>query len=227
MHADESDESSSEDTSMSEGHNETTWVEWFCSLKGNEFFVQVDEDYIQDDFNLVGLSQLVPYYEPALSILLDEDDQDNMPDSDQEVLETACQMLYGLIHARFILTSRGIQALYEKYSEGVYGNCWNEACRSEDKFVLPIGRDVVGEGGTDIFCPHCGERYVPRSAKLAQLDGAYFGSSAAHILVLQYISTINPGTTAPFIPSLYGFRISPNVRDEMKKRKAAIKSQVG
>ena len=37
-----------------------SWVSWFCSLKGNEFFCEVEEDFISDDFNLSGLSSQVP-----------------------------------------------------------------------------------------------------------------------------------------------------------------------
>lgn len=211
---------------MSDDGQESTWIEWFCRLKGNEFFVEIDEDYIQDDFNLTGLSQIVPYYDEALSIILDEDDQDQVEDEDQAMLETACQMLYGLVHARFLQTTRGIQALYDKYASGIYGLCWNETCQAAKRYVLPLGTDVVGQSGTNVFCPSCGEWYLPRNAKLSQLDGAYFGSSAAHMLVMQHQNLVNTGTTEPYLPLLYGFRIFPHVKEIIRDRKAQKKLAV-
>eukprot|EP00953_Heterococcus_sp_UTEX-ZZ885_P040074 20509-Heterococcus_DN1.PRE.1 len=105
------DEDSSSEASASD--EDSTWISWFVSLRGNEYFCEVDEEYIQDDFNLTGLSALVPYYDYALDMILDVEvppDQ-SLTEEQQEVVESAAEMLYGLIHARFVLTTRGMQCV--------------------------------------------------------------------------------------------------------------------
>jgi len=36
-----------------------SWIQWFCSLEGHEFMVELDEDFIRDPFNLHGLQDAI------------------------------------------------------------------------------------------------------------------------------------------------------------------------
>nr|XP_029146017.1 casein kinase II subunit beta-1 isoform X3 [Arachis hypogaea] len=105
-------DSEESDVSGSDG-DDTSWISWFCNLRGNEFFCEVDDDYIQDDFNLCGLSSQVPYYDYALDLILDVESShgDMFTEEQNELIESAAEMLYGLIHARYVLTSKGMAAM--------------------------------------------------------------------------------------------------------------------
>lgn len=73
---------------------EVSWISWFCGLKGNEFFCEVDEDYIQDKFNLTGLNELVPHYRQALDMILDLEPGKN------SLLDNS---LYSMTHLGYII----------------------------------------------------------------------------------------------------------------------------
>ena len=45
-----------------------SWISSFCSLLGHEYFAEVSEDFIEDDFNLTGLQTQVAMYKEALEV---------------------------------------------------------------------------------------------------------------------------------------------------------------
>ncbi len=103
-----------------------SWPAWFCSIKGNEFFCEVDEDYISDGFNLSGLASQVPLYDYALDVLTDGSHalkHEVLSAGEEAQVEQSAQVLYGLIHARYIITARGMSRMLEKFKACDFGRC--------------------------------------------------------------------------------------------------------
>eukprot|EP00850_Spirogloea_muscicola_P013804 SM000095S25018 [mRNA] locus=s95:503233:505259:- [translate_table: standard] len=183
----EDSETDSEESDVSGSDEEdTSWIAWFCSLKGNEFFCEVDDEYIQDDFNLSGLSSQVPYYDYALDLILDvESPNDDMLTEEQhEMVESAAEMLYGLIHVRYILTTRGLQAM----------------------------SDIPRTSTVKIYCPKCEDIYYPRSKYQGNIDGAYFGTTFPHLFLMTYPYIKPPKPTQSYIPRIFGFKLHRSAR---------------
>ena len=85
----------------------------FCGLKGHEMFCHVERAYIEDGFNLYGLRACVSNYSDCLDLILDRIGQEDSGDSD--LTQSACT-LYSLIHARYIVTTHGLDSMYNKVS---------------------------------------------------------------------------------------------------------------
>eukprot|EP01066_Platyproteum_vivax_P014817 Platyproteum_vivax@DN6621_c0_g1_i4.p2 len=119
-----SESTSEEESSVleSSAEPEERWVDWFCKIAGNEVFVDIDEDYLEDDFNLTGLDKHIEDYGDALSTILDvkSDDEDEEVDP-RSFHDNSAMQLYGLIHARYILTVKGMQQMMKKHAAHIYG----------------------------------------------------------------------------------------------------------
>ncbi|XP_009621562.1 putative casein kinase II subunit beta-4 isoform X2 [Nicotiana tomentosiformis] len=202
--SDEESETDSEesDVSGSDG-DDTSWISWFCNLRGNEFFCEVDDDYIQDDFNLCGLSSQVPYYDYALDLILDVE---SSHEEQNELVESAAEMLYGLIHVRYILTTKGMAAMLEKYKNYDFGRCPRVYCSGQP--CLPVGQSDIPRSSTvKIYCPKCEDIYYPRSKYQGNIDGAYFGTTFPHLFLMTYGHLKPQKPTQNYTPRVFGFKI--------------------
>ncbi|KAJ8565772.1 hypothetical protein K7X08_008348 [Anisodus acutangulus] len=205
---DESETDSEEsDVSGSDGED-TSWISWFCNLRGNEFFCEVDDEYIQDDFNLCGLSSQVPYYDYALDLILDVESShgDMFTEELNELVESAAEMLYGLIHVRYILTSKGMAAMLEKYKNYDFGRCPRVYCCGQP--CLPVGQSDIPRSSTvKIYCPKCEDIYYPRSKYQGNIDGAYFGTTFPHLFLMTYGHLKPQKPTQNYVPRVFGFKL--------------------
>ncbi|KAJ3035475.1 casein kinase 2 regulatory subunit [Rhizophlyctis rosea] len=200
------------------------WIEWFLSLKGNEFFCEVDEDYIMDRFNLTGLNTEVPNYSLAFDLITDalEDDLDNETRTE---VESAARHLYGLIHARFIITARGLAKMQEKYRHADFGRCPRVLC--ENQPVMPVGLlDTPKQKAVKLFCPRCEDVYTPPSRRHNGIDGAYFGTTFPHLFFQSYSNLVPQKGATRYVPKIFGFRIHQTAR-EMRKQDELRKEQQG
>ncbi|OIV94643.1 hypothetical protein TanjilG_25867 [Lupinus angustifolius] len=207
--SDEESETDSEgsDISGSDG-DDTSWITWFCNLRGNEFFCEVDDDYIQDDFNLCGLSSQVPYYDYALDLILDVESShgDMFTEEQNELIESAAEMLYGLIHARFILTSKGMAAMLDKYKNYDFGRCPRVYCSGQT--CLPVGQSDIARSSTvKIYCPRCEDIYYPRSKYQGNIDGAYFGTTFPHLFLMTYGQLRPQKPSQNYVQRVFGFKL--------------------
>ncbi|ORZ20572.1 casein kinase II, regulatory subunit [Absidia repens] len=189
-----------------------SWIGWFCSLKGNDFYTQVGEDFIEDGFNLTGLSVHAPLYKEALEVILDvepEDDEMSNKIPDLSILEPHAKMLYGMIHQRFITTRAGLNQMYSKYKAGEFGYCPRYHC--DRTKVLPCGQhDLPMQSTVRLYCPNCKDIYLPSNGKHSTIDGAHFGTTFPHLFVQTFPDILPPPTFEQknYVAKLFGFRVN-------------------
>jgi len=209
----------SQHTMSSSSQVTESWIASFCGLLGHEYFAEVSEDFVEDDFNLTGLQSQVPMYKEALEMILDvepedEDDDEDEEDEDEDeddilgddrapgyrragdrrhlriasdlsVIESSAELLYGLIHQRYITSRPGIQQMAEKYELQHFGTCPRVNCNSCR--VLPVGlNDSPGHETVKLFCPSCLDVYTPPNSRFQTVDGAFFGTTFPSLFLMTF-----------------------------------------
>lgn len=144
---------------------------------------------------------------------------DDIQDELRGALDVQARLLYGLIHARWIVTARGLAKMVfvlsfflfwhvaytsqlEKFKRVDFGRCPRVLCQSQP--LLPVGlSDIPYEKSVKLYCGRCEDVYSPKSSRHGSIDGAYFGTSFPHLLFMVYPHLIPPktGPVEPVQPS--------------------------
>ena len=189
-------------SSSSDDSEECSWVSKLLNSPYGKYLCKVDLDYIRDKFNLTYLERDVTNFRKAYSIIVDSDSED----LDDEFADEAIQ-LYGLIHARFILTPAGLLKMYSMFKEKRFGTCPRIMC--ENCPVLPVGlSDRPGKSQVHVYCPRCRDIYIPsRDNDEYFVDGAWIGTSFPHFLLQTYKDLPFNKEPNKYVPKIFGFKL--------------------
>jgi len=162
---------------------------------------------------LTGLHSMVPYYSEAIDAILDIE-LEGYTEEELGLISHSAELLYTLIHQRFVQSRAGIQQLYEKFCAGEFGTCPRFLC--EEQCLVPVGlSNRPGVATVKLFCARCLDIYEPLKQQ-AVLDGCAFGTTAAHLMfqsverAAELVRNRSRFGKNVYIPTVFGFRIHPS-----------------
>lgn len=175
-----------------------TWVLWFIQHRENKGLIEVDSSFIEDQFNLYSLNELVKDFDRSWHVIKGEK-QSRSPHNEA--------ILYYMIHQRYLLTKQGMEKMAHRVSSRYYGTCGRVLCKSFP--YVPVGlSDSPGADTVKLFCYRCGEVYIP-SNHLRDMDGCAFGTTFPHLLSVMRPDLFTKEKREGYVPRVFGFRIYP------------------
>lgn len=169
----------------------------------------MDPDFILDRFNLTGLETEVPRMRNVIDIITDNFSL-QCSETERENLEKLAWHLYGLIHARYILTPKGLQKMLQKFNNQDFGKCPRFHCQQYP--LIPLGLDDTARTSTvKLYCAKCEDIYTPKSSRHAAMDGAYFGTSFPGMLFQAYPPQVERSHDR-YLLKIFGFKIHDSAR---------------
>ncbi|KAH9386610.1 casein kinase II subunit beta [Nematocida major] len=175
------------------------WVDRFVHGFADSLIVRVDQPFIDDPFNLFGLSEHIKGYDKLIRVLRGEEYE---PHSHELTVS-----LYYMIHQRYIVSKKGLEAMHSIISSGVFGKCKRVFCNGFP--FIPIGLNEKPNRSTaKLFCDQCKQIYEPTN-ELGKIDGCAFGPTFPHLFILMYRNLFpKRRENIEYNPRIFGFRVA-------------------
>ena len=148
-----------------------------------------------------------PIYRRALRLILNEgieDDQDDTKTDEDLIIppyaiQKAAEALYLMIHARFVISPRGLEAIRQVMTmdNTVFGKCPRSTCRGTGLLPYGYSNDYTSANTASAttsksslchrYCPSCGEVWISWDSKT---DGCAWGPSWCHLFLMCFGSQV-------------------------------------
>jgi casein kinase II subunit beta len=186
--------------------SQNAWLVRFLGQPRCKILLRVEDEFLHNSFNITGAKQQLTRFAQAYEFLR----RGTIPagsEEDHDVIAREAEILYCLLHLRFLLTRMGMQLLFEKFQQKLFQQCPRVNCRGAQ--CLPYGvSEEFGRHAVKMYCPGCCDIYDVTDPDLERLDGSAFGPSWVHMFLQKYPQVIPPGPGKVYVPKIFGFRIA-------------------
>lgn len=161
-----------------------------------KYLCEIDRDFITDKFNLTGIPQEFAYFDKLYKILLSDKPIPQTSQTDEYNFYDLLT-LYGLIHARYIISPNGLHRMRKKFINGDFGTCPRYYCRRQH--LLPVGLCAAFNiNFPRSYCPNCQDVYDCEDKYFNRMDGSFFGPTFPMFFLMTYpeLQASNTMTTA-------------------------------
>jgi len=127
--------------------------------------------------------------------------------AERRSLDQRAAGLYGVLHARFIVTQVGLHRMRKLFRKNYWGLCPRVGCTNQA--LLPMGiHDKPNRDEVKLYCCSCGLMYGPNYHGSTKIDGAFFGTTFPHLFFMSYPELLpRKQKLLHTTPKIYGFKL--------------------
>ena len=182
------------------------WVDAFLALPRAKLLARIDDEFLHNSFNVTGIKLKVTNFTPAYELIRRNSILSARGEIPYEKISEEAEDVYGLLHARYLITKQGLEAMYHKFYHEEFMKCPRVNCRGAQ--CLPYGTsDELHRATVKMYCPCCSDIYNPIDPDILDVDGAYFGSSWVHMFLQRFPQVVPKIPMKIYVPRIFGFRI--------------------